>query len=38
VVEEALRVLIRLREQEGVRDLRGKLAWEGDLAVVRPAG
>jgi Arc/MetJ family transcription regulator len=35
VVQEALRVLIRLREQERVRALRGKLHWEGDLAAQR---
>ena len=32
VVEEALRVLIRLREQEGVRSLRGRLRWQGSLS------
>ena len=31
VVEEALRLIIRLRKQEQVRALRGKLHWEGDL-------
>lgn len=35
VVEEALRTLIRLREQEQVRTLRGKLSWQGDLAESR---
>ena len=35
VVEEALRVLVRLREQEGARSLRGKLHWEGDLSALR---
>ncbi len=37
VVEEALRVLVRLREQEGVKLLRGKLQWEGDLSELREA-
>lgn len=37
VVDEALRVLVRLREQEGVRSLRGKLKWEGDLGRLREA-
>lgn len=37
VVEEALRTLIRLREQEQVRRLRGKLSWQGDLADSRKA-
>ncbi|MEE9230673.1 MAG: type II toxin-antitoxin system VapB family antitoxin [Acidobacteriota bacterium] len=31
VVHEALRVLVRFREQEGVKPLRGKLRWEGSL-------
>ncbi len=31
VVQEALRTLIMLREQGQIRDLRGKLKWEGDL-------
>jgi len=35
VVEEALRTLIRLREQENVRRLFGKLHWEGDLKTQR---
>ena len=35
VIDEALRTLIRLRSQEKVRELRGKLRWEGDLDVMR---
>ncbi len=35
VIDEALRLLIRLREQGQVRDLRGQLRWEGDLATLR---
>ncbi len=35
VIQEALRVLIRLREQEQVRALRGKLHWEGNLEEMR---
>ena len=35
VVDEALRTLIRLRQQAAVRSLRGKLVWEGDLAALR---
>jgi Arc/MetJ family transcription regulator len=31
VVQEALRTLILLREQAEIRDLRGKLNWEGNL-------
>jgi Arc/MetJ family transcription regulator len=35
VIQEALRLLIRLREQEQVRSLRGKLHWEGNLEEMR---
>jgi Arc/MetJ family transcription regulator len=35
VVDEALRTLVRLKEQEGIRALRGQLRWEGDLAEMR---
>jgi hypothetical protein len=35
VITEALRVLIQLREQSEVRDLRGRLRLEGDLGVLR---
>mgnify|MGYP002622873054 CR=1 FL=1 len=35
VVEEALRVMIQLKEQALVRDLRGKLQWEGNLDEMR---
>jgi len=31
VVEEGLKVLIRLHRQAKLRGLRGKLKWEGDL-------
>jgi Arc/MetJ family transcription regulator len=31
VVHEALRTLILLREQAEVRNLRGKLKWQGNL-------
>ncbi len=31
VVQEALRMLILLREQAEIRQFRGKLAWEGNL-------
>lgn len=31
VIHEALRVLIRLHEQAEIRNLRGKLKWEGNL-------
>jgi Arc/MetJ family transcription regulator len=35
VIEEALRTLVRLKKQEQVRSLRGKLQWEGDLNLLR---
>jgi Arc/MetJ family transcription regulator len=31
VVDEALRLLVRLRGQAGIKELRGKIQWEGDL-------
>ena len=34
-VEAALRLLVRLKAQEGMRELRGKLHWEGDLKAMR---
>jgi Arc/MetJ family transcription regulator len=34
VIDEALRVLTQLREQSQVRDLRGRIHWEGDLAML----
>lgn len=35
VIDEALRLLVRLKSQEEVRNLRGKLRWEGDLETMR---
>lgn len=35
VVEEALRLLVQTRRQVGIRALRGKATWEGDLSVSR---
>lgn len=35
VVELGLRTLIRLKKQEEIRKLRGKLKWEGDLEEMR---
>jgi Arc/MetJ family transcription regulator len=31
VVERALRLLVQTRGQAGIRRLRGKIAWRGDL-------
>jgi Arc/MetJ family transcription regulator len=35
VVERALRLLIQTHSQVSVRELRGKVAWKGDLAESR---
>lgn len=35
VVEEGLRILVRMYRQRNVRKLRGKLEWEGDLNELR---
>lgn len=35
VVEEALRVVVRLKAQERMRELRGRVVWEGDLDEMR---
>jgi Arc/MetJ family transcription regulator len=35
VVELGLRTLVRLRQQEQIRRLRGKLDWQGDLEAMR---
>jgi Arc/MetJ family transcription regulator len=34
-VEVALRTLLRLRRQAGIRRFRGKLKWHGDLDAMR---
>jgi Arc/MetJ family transcription regulator len=34
-VELGLRTLVRLRTQAGIRRLRGKLDWQGDLNAMR---
>jgi Arc/MetJ family transcription regulator len=34
-VERALELLVRLKQQEEMRQLRGKLHWEGDLKAMR---
>ena len=38
VVELALETLVRLREQEQLRELRGKLVWDDELDRLRGAG
>ncbi len=34
-VEEGLKLLVRLKKQEAIRDYRGKLKWEGSLDDMR---
>ena len=34
-VEEGLRLLIETRRQNGIRRLRGKVRWDGDLDSLR---
>ncbi len=35
VVEEGLRLLVKIKRQEKIRQLKGKLYWEGDLEQMR---
>lgn len=35
VVEDSLRLLIRLKRQERIRKARGRLRWTGDLSAMR---
>jgi Arc/MetJ family transcription regulator len=35
VVEEGLRMLLRLKRQEEIRRLRGQVTWQGDLDSMR---
>jgi Arc/MetJ family transcription regulator len=35
LIEELLRVYVRLHEQAQIRSLRGKLVWTGDLEEIR---
>jgi len=35
LIEEVLQMYVRLHEQAGVRSLRGKLVWKGDLDEMR---
>ncbi|MBO6566931.1 MULTISPECIES: type II toxin-antitoxin system VapB family antitoxin [Marinobacter] len=34
-VEQGLKLLIQLSKQQGIRKLRGKIEWEGDLDEMR---
>ena len=35
VVEEGLKLLLRLKQQQAVRNRRGKLKWTGNLEAMR---
>jgi len=35
VVENGLRLLVRMQRQQELRSLRGKVAWDGNLEVSR---
>lgn len=35
VTEQALKLLVQIKRQEAIRQLRGKLHWEGDLSAMR---
>ena len=35
VVETGLRLLIQIKKQEKIKNLRGKLKWDGDLDAMR---
>jgi len=35
IVDEALRLLVKFKKQFKIRELRGKLNWEGDLDQIR---
>ena len=34
-IEAGLRLLVQFHSQKKLRDLKGKIAWEGDLAEMR---
>ena len=35
VVDKALKLFVQVKRQEAIRNLRGKLNWEGSLAEMR---
>ena len=35
VVEQGLRLLVQVKRQESIRNLKGKLKWDGDLDQMR---
>lgn len=34
-IEEGLKLLVQLRRQTAIKELRGKLRWQGDLNAMR---
>lgn len=38
VVELGLKLLIKLKKQEGIKKFKGRLQWDGDLNEMRTAG
>ena len=37
IVESSLRLMVKMKQQEALREIRGKLQWEGDLETMRMA-
>jgi len=35
IIDEALRLLVRMKSQQKLKDLQGKLQWEGNLKEMR---
>jgi len=35
VVEQGLKLLVERKKQQSIRELRGKITWEGDLDEMR---
>lgn len=35
IIDEALRLLLRMKSQQKLKDLQGKLQWEGNLEEMR---
>jgi Arc/MetJ family transcription regulator len=35
VIEEGLKLLVRFNRQKSIRQLRGKIKWDGDLNAMR---
>ncbi|MCI5157463.1 MAG: type II toxin-antitoxin system VapB family antitoxin [Candidatus Electrothrix sp. AUS1_2] len=35
IIDQALRLLVQVKRQEAIRQLKGKLSWEGNLEEMR---